>query len=66
LKKLSKRLRKKRQGKKVASLGLKRLHANMIYHGVIIYCSPHFGVFDVDKMVGWLGITGTGLRGHPP
>ena len=54
------------KGDKIAFLGLlKRLHANMIYHGVIIYCSPHFGIFDVDKMVGWLGIKGTGLRGPP-
>jgi len=55
---------KTKKGGKIAFRGLRSLHRNMTYHGIIIYSAPYFGVFDTEEVFGWLGFKGKGLS--PP
>lgn len=54
-----------KKGGKIAFRGLRSLHRNMTYHGIIIYSAPYFGVFDTEEVFGWLGFKGKGLSPPP-
>ncbi len=56
---------KTKRGDRIAYLGLRRIHRDMVYPGIIIYSSPYFGVFDSDEVLGWLGWKGRKLRAPP-
>jgi|GEM_PF-5403295 len=56
---------KTKKGGKIAARGLRSLHRDMTYQGIIIYSAPYFGVFDADEVFGWLGFKGKGLRPPP-
>jgi hypothetical protein len=56
---------KTEQGDKLAGIGLTRLHNNISWYGAVLYAWPHFGIFEVKEILGWIGFEGKGLRGPP-
>ena len=53
-------------GGKTAALGLRRLHRSISFVGLILYAWPHFGLFQPDEVLGWIGWQGGKVNRAPP
>ena len=52
-------------GGRIAKLGLRRLHRQISLFGVILYACPHFGIFEINEVLGWTGFVGKESRSPP-
>jgi hypothetical protein len=52
-------------GGKIADLGLRRLHRDISYLGVIVYCAPYFGILQANELLELVGVPGKSKRAPP-